>query len=647
MSTNVLNLWTNQVGNGYCPQVKLEVWITSEDATKVYYDWYMYYVTYGYAAYTNGYSRTVTATVGGDTLTGSININGVTGTKLINSGSSWLSKLHSTRTVSCSVSFAIDVTWNGTYAASTSGSGSFTIGQQTSYTVSYNANGGSGAPGSQIKWHGENLTLSSTTPTRTGHSFKNWNTASDGTGTTYVSGASYTGNAALTLYAQWTADTYTVEYDANGGSGAPSSQTKTYGVDLTLLTTKPTRTNYNFLGWSTSSTAASAQYISGGKYTDNAAVTLYAVWELAYWKPKVTNLSAARCTSSGTADDFNTYAKVTFNYELCQLIGSNTPKTITIGYKLPTASSYTNTTVTATATSGTISKVIGGSLDINNSYDILVTVTDTKDGSTSLTTTIGSSAFPIDILKNDKGVAFGKAADKEGFECAWPAAFDDTLDVGGAVTFDSTLDVGGAVALDSTLEVGDSVTIPNAKHYYGCNTSGAARSLALINSSGNTYFGNGSYANSEGSTYYQGSTVGIQSKGNIYMTSPTAGISARAYGVNKVLWSGGAYMNASQTATLSEAVSAQPHGIVLVWSWYSGGTSNSCFRHFFVPKHQVSAHSSCGVDCARIGYDGNMAKYVYLYDTKITGHSLNAETNTTGGCTYINGNFVLRYVIGV
>lgn len=55
---------------------------------------------------------------------------------------------------------------------------------------------------------------------------------------------------------------YTIRYDANGGTGAPSSQTKTYGYTLTLSSTKPTRTGYNFLGWSTSKTATSATRLS-------------------------------------------------------------------------------------------------------------------------------------------------------------------------------------------------------------------------------------------------------------------------------------------------------------------------------------------------------------------------------------------------
>lgn len=61
-------------------------------------------------------------------------------------------------------------------------------------------------------------------------------------------------------------------------SGAPSSQTKTEDVTLTISTTKPTRSGYTFLGWSTSSTASSASYQPGGSYSANASVTLYAVW---------------------------------------------------------------------------------------------------------------------------------------------------------------------------------------------------------------------------------------------------------------------------------------------------------------------------------------------------------------------------------
>ena len=297
----------------------------------------------------------------------------------------------------------------GNYGSDTS-TFTLTVSPLASYSVTYNANGGSGAPSAQTKWYGETLTLSSTKPTRTGYVFSKWNTKSDGSGTNYSSGANYTGNAALTLYAIWTEakvtvnyhinggtltaqttagatatvyrasnnlvqlynptattpawttigtgigstatyanlynvgtfpivktghhivassawnlnsggtgnsfhqddtatntvnkvtttrlnggtqissnvtktlyvkwvpDTYTISYNANGGTGAPASQTKTYGVSLTLSSTKPTRTNYAFKNWNTNSAGTATAYAAGASFGLNAATTLYAQW---------------------------------------------------------------------------------------------------------------------------------------------------------------------------------------------------------------------------------------------------------------------------------------------------------------------------------------------------------------------------------
>ena len=148
------------------------------------------------------------------------------------------------------------------------------------YTISYNANGGSNVPASQTKVHGVTLTLSSTVPYRTNYEFVGWSASSSATTATYTAGGSYTGNVSVTLFAVWKYKpaTYTVSYDANGGTGAPGRQTKTYGVTLTLTTLIPTRRNYSFVGWSKDRNATSASYTAGGSYTDNADVTLYAVW---------------------------------------------------------------------------------------------------------------------------------------------------------------------------------------------------------------------------------------------------------------------------------------------------------------------------------------------------------------------------------
>ena len=151
---------------------------------------------------------------------------------------------------------------------------------ETDYTLSYNANGGSGAPSSQTGTGvgSYTFTISSTKPTRTCYTFLGWSLSSTATSASYQPGGSITLTASDILYAVWKANTYTVSYNANGGSGAPSNQTKTYGVTLTLSNTKPTRTGYTFSAWNTAQNGSGTSYAPGGSYTANAAVTLYAQW---------------------------------------------------------------------------------------------------------------------------------------------------------------------------------------------------------------------------------------------------------------------------------------------------------------------------------------------------------------------------------
>lgn len=148
------------------------------------------------------------------------------------------------------------------------------------YTVGYDANGGTGAPGRQTKTYGVTLTLTTIQPTRRNYLFLGWSKDRNATSASYSAGGSYTDNADVTLYAVWqyNPETYTIRYDANGGTGAPASQTKTYGVPLTLSAVKPTRAGYEFLGWATSKSATASEYAPGERYTDEASVMLYAVW---------------------------------------------------------------------------------------------------------------------------------------------------------------------------------------------------------------------------------------------------------------------------------------------------------------------------------------------------------------------------------
>lgn len=334
------------------------------------------------------------------------------------------SRYHTQRTINfCASLSGIDMLSGKTMTASKS----ITIKAKPSYTVSYSANGGSGAPSSQTKWYDESLTLSSTKPTRTGHTFKGWSTSSTATTATWSAGGTYTANATDTLYAVWQANTYTVSYNANGGSGAPSSQTKTYGKTLTLSNTVPTRTNYNFVGWATSSTATTASYQAGGSYTKNSAATLYAVWELAYSKPRITNISVNRVNTNGQSDDQGTRCKVTFSWAT-----DKAAPTITISYRQTTSTNWSDVTLTAKNTSGTVEQILTAAFSIDKSYEVKVTVADSV-GSSYVTRTLSSGKFIIDFKAGGDGVAIGKAAENAGFDVDMETTFKKSITTHGEV----------------------------------------------------------------------------------------------------------------------------------------------------------------------------------------------------------------------
>ena len=121
-------------------------------------------------------------------------------------------------------------------------------------------------------------------------------------------------------------------------------------------------------------------------------------------------------------------------------------------------------------------------------------------------------------------------------------------------------------------------------------------------------------------------------------------------GANQVLWTGAYMMTASHVANLSQNVSAQVNGIVLVLSAYSNGQAqNYQWVTHYIPKWVVSAHSGAGVcvQCSTVGFSKVGCKYLYVYDGRITGNADNDNTGTASGITYDNHYWVLRAVIGV
>lgn len=150
--------------------------------------------------------------------------------------------------------------------------------------VTYNANGGTGAPSTQKKHFNNTLYLTTQKPTRSGYTFEGWSTSPSSSYAQYQPGDAFTTDADTTLYAVWSQNitkTWSITYNANGGSNAPAKQTANIGQSITITSSKPTRTGYTFLGWSTwnESPHPEAAFTPGYSYISEYDITLYVVWQ--------------------------------------------------------------------------------------------------------------------------------------------------------------------------------------------------------------------------------------------------------------------------------------------------------------------------------------------------------------------------------
>lgn len=142
------------------------------------------------------------------------------------------------------------------------------------FTVTFNANGGTTPTASKPVSYGSTYgNLPS--PTRTGYTFLGWFT-SGGTQITSSSTVNITANQ--TLYAHWKANSYTVTFNANGGTTPTGSKSVTYGSTYGTLPT-PTRAGYKFLGWF-DDVEGGTQITSSTTVSITGAQTLYAHWEV-------------------------------------------------------------------------------------------------------------------------------------------------------------------------------------------------------------------------------------------------------------------------------------------------------------------------------------------------------------------------------
>lgn len=568
---------------------------------------------------------------------------------------------------------------------------SINIPAKPSYTISYNMNGGIGNIANQTKWYDENLSLSSTIPTKDGYSFRGWATTDTATNPTYNAGGTYSANSGATLYAVWhqkpncTYEVTSIDPYYNGG--------KDYSVNITGVTlydsatlsklrldfgslnaestssTIPTSSSPRTLSVSPNTVGTFTPTIS---ITDNLGATsiisLNNVTVKQYISSSIT-IDAERVNSSGvpseedSGNDIATYGliTVTFNIPSQDYYPLNSAPTITFAdenthnvtwysTRDPITQQVSNTVTWNTIQTGDTVYALINNCELLSSYTFFVTPYDNRSSGTTKSTTISQVFYTIDFLAGGHGVAFGMPSTETGFHCGIDAHFyEKALDDSGIVT----------VHLMPNNDFSwDSSDCPAESQYgvgYGIVDSEGIRTSNLdthMYDDGRlaTVLGAHRVINDEDVRNQLYLNIGDDGSKSYWVDDREAFRDMLGFSKTyRQLWSGALYMTANHTAPLSQKVSEQPLGIILVWSAYSSGIQNYDFVYQFVPKIHVLRHNGYGVSqflvnsiMGKVG-----SKYVYVYDDHILGHAQNDKTGTVSGITYANNYWALRNVYGI
>jgi hypothetical protein len=357
---------------------------------------------------------------------------------------------------------------------------------------------------------------------------------------------------------------------------------------------------------------------------------------LAYSSPTISALKCFRTDAEGNASSTGEYLAIAFDSSITSLNNKNSAS-YELQYKKVTEDQYTTKPMTDFTGQYSVSGgVFVFPADKSSSYNIVLAVFDAF-GDVKKAGSGASIKKWFSILKSVFGFAIGKIAEL-------PNVFDIAL---------QTRFTGGILhpVLEPDTDLND-VTTPNTYvgenvstyKYLNCPITSGTFNLEVVGGGDEgqvqqtlTYT-----SNTEFKVYHRQFHSGAwgdwfntySAKGNV-LTNP---LSVCPAGV-------------SFPFAKNQKISEQPHGIVLVFSRYENDTfHNDNFATFFYPKYLVDAVSGAGVNFfithSKFEYCG--AKYLYIYDDKITGHA-NNELSGTGanGITYNNARWCLRWVIGV
>jgi uncharacterized repeat protein (TIGR02543 family) len=153
-------------------------------------------------------------------------------------------------------------------------------GKAPSRTIKFKANGGSGSEASESNDTATAISINHFT--RSGYKFVDWNTAANGSGTTFTVGATYAFKASVTLYAQWkkvvvAIISHEVVFVGNGGAGKMSPE-RHHG-SAPLSANQFTRTHFTFVSWNTAANGSGVAYENEAAFSFTSSRTLYAQWK--------------------------------------------------------------------------------------------------------------------------------------------------------------------------------------------------------------------------------------------------------------------------------------------------------------------------------------------------------------------------------
>lgn len=370
---------------------------------------------------------------------------------------------------------------------------------------------------------------------------------------------------------------------------------------------------------------------------------------LAYSPPGINSLQVYRVNAAGGADQNGVNIAVRYKYSVISLSGKNTANMV-VEYKRSTAddTEWTRLLSGTALSADTTALPASPTFSTDYQYDVRMTVTDWFGEVDTYTAPLRSGAVILDIRADGLGLGLFKTAEREGVDFgaspkgAVLGLWEATAEIPENGRFSDYLLPGVYnVPRNETM-----LTISDRP----CDRAGTLRVSSGIGTK--KVAGAYAYIVQEFHPYHNTEPIYrrhlISDASGVFEPGPWRAITLRG---QKVLWSGGMYMTDGHQVDLSEPVSQQDTGIVLVFSTYQNGAPiDANFNYFFVPKKAVEILNGYGVafQMNTVNFNTVGSKYLYIHDTHIQGNENNNLSGTaTSGIVFNNAMYVLRYVLGV